>query len=89
MRISATEGKNRLGRLSAQARREPVFLEKTSRIDSVILSDERYLALKAKHPKPDRAARKKQFESEFPEWITATNARLEAHGIPGADLRPW
>ena len=36
-----------------------------------------------------RAARKKTFESEFGDWIAAQNARIETHGIPGADLRPW
>jgi hypothetical protein len=36
-----------------------------------------------------RAARKKAFEVDFGDWIADQNARLEAHGIPGADLRPW
>ena len=29
------------------------------------------------------------FESEFSEWITAQNAWIENHGVPGEDLRPW
>jgi hypothetical protein len=33
--------------------------------------------------------RKKEFESEFGDWIAAENARVESHGVPGADLRPW
>lgn len=89
MRVSATEAKNRFGTLSAQAKREPVFVEKAGRIDTVILSAEHYQALQASHAKADRVARKKKFESEFADWIAAENARLEAHGIPGADLRPW
>ncbi len=37
----------------------------------------------------DRAGRRRSFEAEFADWIQAQNARVEAHGIPGADLRPW
>lgn len=89
MRVSATEAKNRFGSLCAQAKREPVFVEKAGQIDSVILSAEHYQALLANQDKAARAARKKAFEAEFADWIAAQNARLEALGIPGADLRPW
>jgi prevent-host-death family protein len=89
MRVTATEAKNRFGSLCAQAKREPVFVEKAGRLDTVILSAEHYQALKANHDRAGRAARRKAFEAEFGEWIAAENARFEAHGIPGADLRPW
>ena len=89
MRVTATEAKNRFGSLCAQAKREPVFVEKAGQLDTVILSVETYLALQANHDKASRAARKKAFESEFGDWIAAQNARIETHGIPGADLRPW
>lgn len=89
MRVTATEAKNRFGSLSAQAKREPVFVEKAGQLDTVILSVEHYLALKASQAKTSQTARKKRFESEFGEWIAAQNARVEALGIPGADLRPW
>lgn len=89
MRVSATEAKNRFGSLCAQAKREPVFVEKAGQIDTVILSAELYQALKTHHEKLSRAARKKAFEAEYGEWIAIQNARFEAHGIPGADLRPW
>lgn len=89
MRVTATEAKNRFGSLSAQAKLEPVFVEKAGQLDTVILSAEHYFALKAGHDKPKRAARRKKFESEYREWIAAQNARIDAHGIPGADLRPW
>ena len=71
------------------AKREPVFVEKAGQIDTVILSAEQYLALQTRHEKSTRAARKKAFDAEFGDWIAAQNARLETHGIPGADLRPW
>ncbi len=89
MRVTATEAKNRFGSLSAQAKREPVFVEKAGQLDTVILSAEHYQALKASHDKASHAARKKRFEVEFGDWIAAQNAHFEAHGIPGADLRPW
>ena len=89
MRVSATEAKNRFGSLSAHAKREPVFVEKAGQLDTVILSAEQYHALKVNQDKTSRAARKKRFESEFGEWIAAENARVQAHGIPSADLRPW
>ncbi len=89
MRVTATEAKNRFGSLCAQAKREPVFVEKAGQIDTVILSAEQYQALQANHDKASRAARKKAFEAEFGDWIAAQNARFEMHGVPGADLRPW
>jgi len=89
MRVSATEAKNRFGSLCAQAKRSPVFVEKAGQLDTVILSVEHYQALRAEHDTADRATRKKAFEAEFGDWIAAQNARFDAHGIPGADLRPW
>lgn len=89
VRVTATEAKNRFGSLCAQAKREPVFVEKAGQVDTVILSVEQYQALLAKHDKASRAARKKAFEAEFGDWIAAENARVEEHGIPGSELRPW
>ena len=89
MRVTATEAKNRFGSLCAQAKREPVFVEKAGQIDTVVLSAEQYQALQAGQDKAGRAARKKAFEAEFGDWIAAQNTWVETHGIPGADLRPW
>jgi prevent-host-death family protein len=89
MRVTATEAKNRFGSLCAQAKREPVFVEKAGQLDTVILSAEHYQALQTHQVKASRAARKKAFEAEFADWISAQNTRFEVHGIPGADLRPW
>jgi hypothetical protein len=75
--------------LRGKAKREPVFVEKAGQIDAVILSSEQYPGLQASHDKARRAARKKAFESEYGDWIATENARIEKHGIPGADLRAW
>ena len=89
MRVTATEAKNRFGSLCAQAKREPVFVEKAGQLDTVILGIEQYLALQSEQAQESRAARKKAFEAEFSEWIAAENARIEFGTLPGADLRPW
>ena len=89
MRVTATEAKNRFGSLCAQAKREPVFVEKAGQLDSVILSAEQYQALRAGQDKAGAAVRKQAFEAEFGDWIASQNDRVEADGIPGADLRPW
>ena len=89
MRVTATEAKNRFGSLSAHAKREPVFVEKAGQHDTVIICAEHYYALQTNHAKQSRAARKKKFEAEFRDWIAAENARFEASGIPGEELRPW
>jgi len=89
MQITATEAKNRFGSICAQAKKEPVFVEKAGQIDTVILSVDQYRALQANQNTDSLATRKQQFESEFAEWIAAQNAWVETHGIPGADLRPW
>jgi post-segregation antitoxin (ccd killing protein) len=89
MGVTATEAMKRFGSLRAQAKREPVFIEKAGQLDTVILSAEHSEALTAGQSRAGLAARKKAFEAEFAEWIAAQNALAEAHGIPGADLRPW
>lgn len=89
MRVTATEAKNRFGSLCAQAKHGPVFVEKAGQLDTVLLSAEHYQALQSKHDQASRAERKKAFEAEFGNWIAAQNARVETHGVPGADLRPW
>lgn len=89
MRVTATEAQNRFGSLCTLAKREPVFVEKAGRLDTVIRYVERYQALQAGQGRASLAARKKAFEAEFADWIAAQNARVEAQGIPSADLRPW
>ena len=89
MRVTATEAKNRFGSLCAQAKREPVFVEKAGQIDTVILSVEQYRSLQIHQDKAGRVARRKAFEAEFSDWIADQNARVESHGIPGSELRPW
>lgn len=89
MRITATDAKNRFGQVCAEAKRGPVFVEKAGRIDTVILSVDQFEALQARHGRDAMAARKRAFEAEFADWIAAQQAWVDAHGVPGEDLRPW
>lgn len=73
MRVNARDAKNRFGSLGAQARREPIVVERAGHHDTVILSVERRVA----------------FEAGFGDGLAAENERFESQGIPGADLRPW
>lgn len=89
MHITATEAKNRFGSVCAQAKREPVFVEKAGLVDTVILSVEHYQALQAAKHQSTLPERRAAFNAEFGAWIEAQNALVESAGIPGADLRPW
>lgn len=89
MQVTATEAKNKFGSICAQAKKEPVFVEKAGQIDTVILSVDQYRALQANQNTDSLATRKQQFESEFAQWISAQNAWVDTHGVPGTDLRPW
>jgi hypothetical protein len=53
------------------------------------MSVEQYQALLSAQDRPGHDARRQAFEAEFSDWIAAENARVEGHGVPGADLRPW
>ena len=89
MQINTSELENCFDSICAPAKREPVFVEKSGQIDTVILSADQYRALQANQSSSSLAARKKKFETEFADWIAAQNIWVEKNGIPGADLRPW
>jgi prevent-host-death family protein len=88
MKVSATEAKNRFGSLSAQAKREPVIVEKAGKPDTVILSYEEYQRLKNVRP-PDLELRKKWFGETYKEWIEAQNRLIDQYGVFGEEFRPW
>ena len=91
MRVTATEAKNRFGSLCAQAKRESRCLWKKP----VSLTRSSCRPSSTRHCRPGRtgaslSARKQAFEAEFGAWIAAPRTLGSiAHGIPGADLRPW
>jgi PHD/YefM family antitoxin component YafN of YafNO toxin-antitoxin module len=89
MNITATEAKNRFGYVCAQAKREPVFVEKDGRVDSVILSVEQFQSLQRAAQAKSLAQRKKEFNETYKDWIEEQHALIERVGIPGEELRPW
>ena len=89
MQVTATEAKNRFGYICAQAKTEPVFVEKDGRIDSVILSVQQFEALKSAEKKTPLAERQKAFNQTHKAWIEEQNARVEKNGLWFEDLRVW
>ena len=89
MQITATEAKNRFGYVCAQAKNEPVVIEKDGRPDSVIVSYEAYQTLKLGANKKSMAKRKKEFNTQYKDWIAEQNALVDKVGVFGEEFRPW
>jgi len=89
MQVTATQAKNRFGAICAQAKTEPVFVEKDGRIDTVIVSVQQFEALQSLAQSQTLAQRLAPFEQTYPAWIAEQNARFETHGLWCDDLRVW
>lgn len=89
MQVTATQAKNRFGAICAQAKTEPVYVEKDGRIDTVIVSVQQFEALKSAAAAATLAPRKEEFETTHKAWIDEQNSRFEAHGLWCDDLRVW
>jgi PHD/YefM family antitoxin component YafN of YafNO toxin-antitoxin module len=89
MQVTATEAKNRFGAICAQAKIEPVFVEKDGRIDTVIVSAQQFSKLQSSSQTKTLAQRKKQFEQTHSAWLTEQNSRFETHGLWCDDMRVW
>jgi len=89
MQVTATEAKNRFGYMCAQAKTEPVFVEKDGRVDSVILSLQQFETLKANASGTSLAQRQKDFTATHKAWIDEQNDRFDKSGLWCDDLRVW
>ena len=89
MQVTATEAKNRFGYFCAQAKSEPVFIEKDGRLDSVILSFESFQAISPKPVPMSSAERKRQFNEKYKDWIDEQNAHMAAHGLWCEGVVAW
>lgn len=89
MHVSATEAKNRFGYICAQAKTEPVFVEKDGRVDSVIVSAEQFEAMRAAGEKKSLLVRQKEFSDNYGDWIALQNGHFEKHGLWCEGLVPW
>ena len=89
MDVTATEAKNRLGHVLEQAQREPVFIEKSGRRHSVVLSNERYEELLRAEAGESLAQRRRRFNEQHKEWIEEQNQRFAKHGLWNEEFRRW
>ena len=89
MNLTATEAKNRLGQVLEQAQREPVFIEKSGRRHSVVLSVEQYDQLLARQTRARPADTGKAFYDQYKDWVDMQNSLVEKFGIPGEEFRAW
>ena len=97
MSVTATEAKNRFGQLLEQAQRAPVFIEKSGRRHSVLLSAEAYdrllaaqRGLVAEEPAPPRYGPEAQaFYEKYKDWVDMQNELVERYGVFGEEYRIW
>lgn len=89
MQVTATEAKNRFGYVCAQAKTEPVFVEKDGRVDSVIVSVEQFEVMKAAGERKSMTQRKKEFNDTYKDWIVLQNDHFEKHGLWCDGLVSW
>jgi prevent-host-death family protein len=89
MQVTATEAKNRFGYLCAQAKSEPVIVEKDGRPDSVIVSYDDFQKLKNPAKPKSLAQRKREFNERYKDWIAEQNAHVEEHGLWSDGVVSW
>ena len=96
MGVTATEAKNRFGQLLDQAQRGPVFIEKSGRRHSVLMSAELYdqlvaaQRLLAETPAPtDYAPEAQAFYEKYKDWVDMHNELVERYGVFGEEHRIW
>jgi prevent-host-death family protein len=94
MDVTATEAKNRLGQVLEHAQREPVFIGKSGRRHSVLLSAEHYDALVAAASASAVKGRKggdpgRDFYEKYKDWVDLQKEHFEHHGVFGEEFRPW
>ena len=89
MHVTATEAKNRFGAICAQAKTEPVFIEKDGRVDTVIISAKHFSELQASSHSETLSERKAKFEKLHSAWLAEQNQRFETKGLWCDDMRVW
>jgi prevent-host-death family protein len=92
MNLTATDAKNRFGRVLEQAQRQPVIIEKAGRRHSVVMSAAHYDSLLAAVQGPaavEHGEAGRRFYEQYKDWVDLHNSLVEAHGIPGEEYRTW
>jgi prevent-host-death family protein len=96
MEITATLAKNRFGHMLDQSQHEPVFIEKSGRQVSVMLSMQEYKRLlqaqqlpQATQPTQAASAAGSAFYAQHKEWVDWQNQLVEDQGVFGQEYRVW
>ncbi len=93
MNVSATDAKNRLGQVLETAQREPVFIDKSGRQHSVVISAARYEALLRAEQggsiNGSMEARRQRFNEQYKDWIELQNQFVAEYGVFGEEWRQW
>jgi len=89
MNLSATDAKNRLGQVLETAQREPVFIDKSGRRHSVVISATRYEELLRAEQGGSMEARRKRFNEQYKDWIEEQNRRVHEQGVWNEEFRRW
>lgn len=89
MKVTATDAKNRFGQVLEQAQQQPVFIEKSGRRHSVVLSIEQYESLLSARQPASPADAGKRFYEQYKDWVDEQNRLVEKYGVFGEEFRPW
>lgn len=93
MILTATDAKNRLGQVLESAQREPVFIDKSGRRHSVVISAARYDELlraeQGASVDGSMEARRQRFNEQYKDWIDEQNRRVREQGVWNEEFRRW
>ncbi len=90
MHVSATEAKNKFGKMLDACQHSPVVIEKAGRRRGVLLSATQYDQLVAKAPQvPGTPTPGEKFYSEYKDWVDMQNELVAKSGIFGEEYRVW
>ena len=93
MNLTATDAKNRLGQVLERAQSEPVFIDKSGRRHSVVISATRYEELlraeQGGSPSVSMEERRLRFNEQYKDWIDEQNRRVREHGVWNEEFRRW
>lgn len=93
MQVTATDAKNRLGQMLETAQREPVFIDKSGRRHSVLISAARYdelmAAARAASTEPPAPRTAAEFYARYKDWVDEQNRHFDKYGIWNEEFRTW
>jgi len=89
MLVTATEAKNRFGRICNLAKKEPVYVQKYGKVDTVIISADQFETLKAALNSVITKKKQADFEKNYGNWIKEMNQDFESIGNWSEELKVW